>query len=319
MKISQAYRTLLQYAGLLGVLCLLIIVFGLLSRNFFQTATFITIANQIPDLTLIAVGMTMVLIIGGIDLSVGSVLALSSAVLGTLMVDHEWPLWSAIPCCVLAGAACGLLNGSVSVLAKIPSFIVTLGMLEMARGATKLVTRSETKYIGSAVESIGEPLAGVLLSPAFLMALTAVIFGQFLLSCTVFGRYCLAIGTNAEAVRMSGIRTAPYSISVFVICGTLCGLAGLTNASRLSISDPNAAIGIELSAIAACVIGGTSLMGGRGNVINSFLGVLIIAVLQTGLAQVGASDPMKQLITGSVIIVAVLLDAMRIRWNKNDG
>jgi ribose transport system permease protein len=319
MKISQAYRTVLQYAGLLGVLCLLIAMFGFLSKNFFQTATFISIANQIPDLTLIAVGMTMVLIIGGIDLSVGSVLALSSAVLGTLMVDRGWSLWPAIPCCVLAGAACGLFNGSVSVLAKIPSFIVTLGMLEMARGATKMVTRSETKYIGSAVEAIGEPIPGILLSPAFLMALTAVILGQFLLSCTVFGRYCLAIGTNAEAVRMSGIRTAPYSISVFVMCGTLCGLAGLTNASRLSITDPNAAIGIELSAIAACVIGGTSLMGGRGNVINSFLGVLIIAVLQTGLAQVGASDPMKQLITGSVIIVAVLLDAVRIRWNKNDG
>ena len=289
------------------------------SKNFFQTATFITIANQIPDLTLIAVGMTMVLIIGGIDLSVGSVLALSSAVLGSLMVDHGWQLWSAIPFCVLAGAACGLFNGSVSVLAKIPSFIVTLGMLEMARGATKLVTKSETKYIGSAVEAIGEPIAGVLLSPAFLMALTAVIVGQFLLSCTVFGRYCLAIGTNVEAVRMTGIRTAPYSISVFVICGTLCGLAGLTNASRLSITDPNAAIGIELSAIAACVIGGTSLMGGRGNVINSFLGVLIIAVLQTGLAQVGVSDPMKQLITGAVIIVAVLFDALRIRWNNKNA
>ncbi len=317
MKFSHAYRSIVQYAGLLGVLGLLVIVFGLLSDNFLQTATFITIANQIPDLTLIAVGMTLVLIVGGIDLSVGSVLALSSAVLGKLMVDWDWSLWAAIPFCVLAGAACGLFNGSVSVLAKIPSFIVTLGMLEIARGATKVVTKSETKYIGSAVEVFGEPLAGLLLSPAFLMAVTAVVGGQFLLSRTVFGRYCLAIGTNAEAVRMSGIRTAPYTISVFVICGTLCGLAGLTNASRLSITDPNAAIGIELSAIAACVIGGTSLMGGRGNVINSFLGVLIIAVLQTGLAQVGASDPMKQIITGSVIVVAVLLDAFRSRWGNN--
>lgn len=317
MKFSHAYRSIVQYAGLLGVLGLLVIVFGLLSDNFLQTATFITIANQIPDLTLIAVGMTLVLIVGGIDLSVGSVLALSSAVLGKLMVDWDWSLWAAIPFCVLAGAACGLFNGSVSVLAKIPSFIVTLGMLEIAQGATKVVTKSETKYIGSAVEVFGEPLAGLLLSPAFLMAVTAVVGGQFLLSRTVFGRYCLAIGTNAEAVRMSGIRTAPYTISVFVICGTLCGLAGLTNASRLSITDPNAAIGIELSAIAACVIGGTSLMGGRGNVINSFLGVLIIAVLQTGLAQVGASDPMKQIITGSVIVVAVLLDAFRSRWGNN--
>ena len=318
MKNSTAFRSLIQYAGLLGVLSLLVVVFGLLSDNFFQTATFVSIANQIPDLTLIAVGMTLVLIVGGIDLSVGSVLALSAGVLGALMVDHRWSLWAAIPFCVLTGAACGLFNGSISVLAKIPSFIVTLGMLEIARGATKVVTHSETKYIGSAVEVIGEPIAGILLSPAFLLAVMAVAGGQFLLSCTVFGRYCVAIGTNAEAVRMSGIRSAPYSITVFVICGMLCGVAGLTHTSRLSTADPNAAIGIELAAIAACVIGGTSLMGGRGNVVNSFLGVLIIAVLQTGLAQIGASDPMKQIVTGSVIVVAVLLDAIRSRWGSRD-
>jgi ribose transport system permease protein len=204
----------------------------------------------------------------------------------------------------------------ISVGAGIPSFIVTLGMLEIARGFTKVITDSQTKYIGSSVESIGEPLPGILLSPAFLLAIAVVLAGQFLLSRTVFGRYCVAIGTNEEAVRMSGIHSKPYSITVFVISGVLCALAGLTQTSRLSTADPNAAIGIELAAIAACVIGGTSLMGGRGNVINSFLGVLIIAVLQTGLAQLGVSDANKQIITGSVIIVAVLLDAIRIRWGK---
>jgi ribose transport system permease protein len=316
MNYMQVYRSLLQYAGLLLVLGMLLVVFSLSSDRFLQPATFIAIANQIPDLTLIAVGMTLVLIVGGIDLSVGSILALSSAVLGVLMVDRGWSLWAAIPLCLLTGAVCGLFNGSVSVLARIPSFIVTLGMLEIARGATKWVTHSETKYIGSAVEGIGEPIGGLLLSPAFLMAILSVAGGQFLLSCTVFGRYCIAIGTNAEAVRMSGIRSAPYAILVFVISGTLCGLAGLTHTSRLSTADPNAAIGIELSAIAACVIGGTSLMGGRGNVINSFLGVLMIAVLQTGLAQAGVSDPLKQIITGSVIVVAVLLDAVRSRWGN---
>ena len=315
MKNSRTVRSLLQYAGLIGVLVLLILVFGLSSANFLKPATFVSIANQIPDLTLIAVGMTLVLVVGGIDLSVGATLALSSAVLGTLMADHGWSLWASIPFCVLTGAACGLFNGSVSVLAKIPSFIVTLGMLEIARGATKVVTQSQTKYIGSAVEVISEPIAGILLSPAFLIALVAVLVGQFILSSTVFGRYCIAIGTNAEAVRMSGIRSAPYSIAVFVLCGALCGVAGLTHTSKLSTADPNAAIGIELSAIAACVIGGTSLMGGRGNVISSFLGVLIIAVLQTGLAQIGMTDPMKQIITGSVIVIAVLLDAVRLRWN----
>ncbi len=314
MKNSSAYKLAIEYAGLIGVLAVLVGIFSTQSQNFFQIGTLISIANQIPDLTLVAVGMTLVLVVGGIDLSVGSILAFSSAVLGSLMVDWQLPLWAAIPFCISAGAACGLFNGCVTVLAKIPSFIVTLGMLEIARGATKLVTHSQTKYIGSAVEVIGEPIAGIMVSPAFLIAISAVIAGQFLLTRTVLGRYCTAIGTNHEAVRMSGVRTAPYAISVFVISGVLCGLAGLTHASRLSTADPNAAIGIELSAIAACVIGGTSLMGGRGNVINSFLGVLIIAVLQTGLAQIGVSDPMKQIVTGSVIVVAVLLDAMRSRW-----
>ncbi|QDU75669.1 Ribose transport system permease protein RbsC [Bremerella volcania] len=304
----------LQYGGLCLVLVIMVGVFSGLSENFLQRSTFTTIANQIPDLTLVAVGITFILVVGGIDLSVGSILALSSAVLGALMVDANWPLWSAIPACLLTGAMCGLFNGCVSVGFRIPSFIVTLGMLEIARGATKVVTDSQTKYIGSKVEVIADPLPYLHLSTAFLLAFCAVVLGQFLLSRTVFGRYCIAIGTNEEAVRMSGIRTAPYSIAVFTLSGLLCGLAGLAQTSRLSSADPNAAIGLELLAIAACVIGGTSLMGGRGSVISSFIGVLIISVLQTGLAQIGVSDANKQIITGSVIVVAVLIDSLRNRF-----
>ena len=314
---SALFRTIANYAGLLAVLIVLIGLFSVLSKNFLQPATFVTIANQIPDLTFIAVGMTLVLIVGGIDLSVGSVLALSSAVLGVLMARYEWPLWGAFPVAILVSSACGLFNGFVSIGFRIPSFIVTLGMLEIARGATKVVTNSQSIYIGKRIEAFGEPLSGLSLSPAFLVACVAVVAGQFVLTRTVFGRYCIAIGTNEEAVRMSGIRSAPYSIAVFVLAGLMCGLAGLAQTSRLSTADPNAAIGIELSAIAACVIGGTSLMGGRGSVLSSFFGVLIIAVLQTGLAQLGVSDANKQIITGSVIVTAVLLDAIRSRWRKS--
>ena len=308
--------SLLQYAGLVGVLMLLILIFSLMSNNFLSKQTLITIANQIPDLLVIAVGMTLVLIIGGIDLSVGSLLALSSAVMGVCMVNYGWPLWAAVPVCLSVGAFCGMLNGVISVKAGIPSFIVTLGMLEMARGSAYLMTDSQTKYVGSSIEWIGVPLKGFAFSPAFLLSLVIVALGQYLLTRTVFGRYCVAIGTNAEAVRMSGIRTAPCSIAVFTISGLLCGLAGVMQTSRLSTADPNAAVGLELAAIAACVIGGTSLMGGRGSVINTFFGVLIIAVLQTGLAQIGATDPIKRVITGAVIIIAVLLDAARQRWKR---
>ncbi len=319
MNQSRWFQTIVQYGGLLLVLLLLVGVFSVSSNNFFQTSTLVTIANQIPDLTFLAVGMTLVLIVRGIDLSVGSLLALSSAVLGVLMAKHGWSIWSALAIAMLVAGLCGTINGLISVSFGIPSFIVTLGMLEIARGATKVVTNSQSVYIGSKVEWFGQPIGSLQVSPAFVVAVLAVIFGQFVLTKTVFGRYCVAIGTNDEAVRMSGIRAAPYAIAVFGISGLLCGLAGLAQTSRLSTADPNGAIGIELAAIAACVIGGTSLMGGRGSVVSSFIGVLIIQVLQTGLAQIGLSDANKQIITGSVIIVAVLLDAIRIRWGKHWG
>lgn len=308
---------MVQYGGLLAVLILLILVFSVSSENFFQSSTLVTIANQVPDLTFLAVGMTLVLIVGGIDLSVGSLLALSSAVLGVLMAHHGWSIWPSLAMAMLVTGIGGVINGALSIGFGIPSFIVTLGMLEMARGATKVVTDSQSVYIGSRVEWFGQPGSGILLSPAFLTAVLAVIVGQFVLTRTVFGRYCVAIGTNAEAVRMSGIRSAPYSIAVFGISGLMCGLAGLAQTSRLSTADPNGAIGIELAAIAACVIGGTSLMGGRGSVVSSFIGVLIIQVLQTGLAQIGVSDANKQMITGAVIVVAVMLDAIRSRWGAS--
>ncbi|HAH47185.1 MAG TPA: ABC transporter permease [Planctomycetaceae bacterium] len=314
--VSGVTYSVFQYAGLLGVLALLVLIFSLRSEHFLSQQTLVTVANNIPDLLVISVGMTLVLIIGGIDLSVGSLLALSSAMLGVCMVDWGWSLWSAVPVCLGIGAVCGMLNGVISVKAGIPSFIVTLGMLEMARGGAYLITDSQTKYIGSSIEGIGVPLKGFVFSPAFLLALVIVAAGQYLLTRTVFGRYCVAIGTNAEAVRMSGIRTAPCSVAVFTISGLLCGLAGVMQTSRLSSADPNAAVGLELSAIAACVIGGTSLMGVRGSVINTFFGVLIIAVLQTGLAQIGATDPSKRVITGAVSIIAVLLDAARQRWKR---
>ncbi|TWU19452.1 ABC transporter permease [Allorhodopirellula heiligendammensis] len=308
--------TMLQYGGLVGVLVILIVFFSLQSQSFFQPSTAILIANQIPELTLIAVGMTLVLVIGQIDLSVGSVMALSAAVLGTLMSNHDWPLWAAIPACLVTGGVCGLLTGTISVWFRVPSFIVSLGMLEIARGATRRILDSNTLSIGRDIAVVSEPIDSLRLSPIFLVALISVVAAQLLLTQTVFGRFCVAIGTNEEAVRMSGIRTKPYAIGVFVISGVLCALAGLAPTSLMEAADPGAGIGIELAAIAACVIGGTSLMGGRGNAISTLLGVLIIAVLQTGLSRMSVDDENKQIVTGTVIIAAVLLDTLRQNWNR---
>jgi ribose transport system permease protein len=297
--------------GLLAVLLLLIALFSSQSAYFFSTATARSLANQIPTLTVIAVGMTYVLLIGGIDLSVGSVMALSAAVVGTLMAGSDWPLVLALCAGLGTGLLCGLASGYISAHWRVPAFVVTLGMLEIARGGAYRVTASQTRYVGASAGLIGDPLPGLGVSPALLLALAVVALAQFVLVRTVFGRYMIAIGTNEEAVRLSGINPLPWKVAVFALAGLLAALGGVFQLGYLQSADPNAGIGLELSAIAAVVIGGTSLSGGRGSVVNSFLGVLIIAVMETGLAQLGVSEPGKRIITGTLIILAVLLDQYR--------
>lgn len=302
-----------EYLTLAAIWVGLIILFGLLSENFLSFNTWKILAGQIPALTVVAAGMTLVLVIAGIDLSVGSVLGFGGAVLGFAMVDWQWPLWAAALLCLGAGSLAGFVNGAVSVRFGIPSFIVTLGMLEIARGAAYRVTDSQTKYIGTAVEPLSQPVPFLGLPLSFCIAVAVVVLAQVVLSRTVFGRHLVAIGTNEDAVRLAGINPNPAKIAVFVIAGLLSGLGALFHTARLGSSDPNAGIGMELAAIAAVVIGGTSLMGGRGSVVNSFFGVLIIATLQAGLRQVGASEPDKRMITGAVIIAAVIVDVWRKR------
>ncbi|OUT62351.1 MAG: ABC transporter permease [Rhodopirellula sp. TMED11] len=313
MKRKTFLSGLLEYGGLVLVLVLLVSVFSLATDHFLQWQRLQIIANQMPVPIMVAVGMTFVLIIGGIDLSVGSLVALSSAMFGLVITNWGGNVWMAVPLCILVGTLCGLINGAISVAFRIPAFIVTLGMLELARGATKVATDSRSIYLGKTVEGLDAPLPWLGLSPAILLALATVIIGQLVLTRTVFGRYCIAIGTNEETVRMSGVSTKPYRIAVFAGSGFLCALAGWAYVAKHQTVDPNAATGIELAAIAACVIGGTSLMGGRGNVVCTFIGVVIISVLQSGLAQMGVPDAGKQMITGLVIIVAALIDVIRIR------
>jgi ribose transport system permease protein len=315
LKKGKVSRLLADYLGMTVALVVLVAVFGLAAENFFALATFRTIANQIPDTTIVAVGMTFVLIIAGIDLSVGSVLALSGAVLGIALVNWGLPLALAVAACLLVGLACGGANGLIVIRWKLPSFIVTLGMLEAARGAAYLVTQSRTIYVGGPVEIITET-AVLGLSLPFIVAIVIVAAGQLVLSRTVFGRYLVAIGTNEEAVRLSGIDPRPYKLAVFVLSGLLAAVAAVIQTARMSSANPNTAIGFELQVIAAVVIGGTSLMGGRGSVVSSFFGVLIIAVLGAGLAQVGAQEYTKRLITGCVIVAAVILEQYRHRLGR---
>jgi ribose transport system permease protein len=302
--------------GLIGVLFGLIVIFSFLNDRFLSQATFNQLANQVPALAVIAIGTTFVIISAGIDLSVGSVMAFSGAVLGLAMVHWGLPLAAAIPLAILAGTICGWVNGWITVQFKVPGFIVTLGMMQIARGLAYLATDSQTLYIGKPIEWFGAPLPFAGLSPAFFLAVLLVILGQFVLHRTVFGRYVRVIGANEEAAIYSGIRTGPIKVGVYLIAGSLAGLAALFDGSKIQSIDPNAGVGMELSAIAAAVIGGTSLMGGRGSIIGTFIGVLIIATLGAGLAQIGTSEPVKLLVTGIVIVAAVIIDVWRNRHHS---
>lgn len=312
------YFGLGTYLGLAGALLAMIVLFSALSSHFLSYGTFLAIANQIPDLVVLAVGMTFILIVGGIDLSVGSVLALAASAVS--LATLGWG-WGVLPAAML-GMACatlaGCVTGSITVAWRIPSFIVSLGVLEMARGLAYQMTDSRTAYIGDAYAWLSNPLAfGI--SPAFVIALLVMFAAQAVLTRTVFGRYLIGIGTNEEAVRLAGVNPKPYKIAVFALMGLLAGLAALFQISRLEAADPNAGVGLELQVIAAVVIGGTSLMGGRGSVVSTFFGVLIISVLAAGLAQIGASEPTKRIITGAVIVVAVVLDTYRSHRARRQG
>ena len=296
---------------ILLALLLLIVFFGITTENFFSVVTLTTILNQLPALAVVTIGMTFVLIVAGIDLSVGSVLGFSATVIGVAVAGLSLPLPVACLAGILTGLLCGLLNGLLVSWFALPSFIVTLGMLEMARGMAYVTTDSQTVYIGSSIQKIALPLPGIGVSAALLVAVVLVAAGQFALTRTVFGRYVTAIGSNEQAASMSGIDVRPFRLKVLALSGMLAGLGGVFNAAYLGSADPNAGIGLELSAIAAAVIGGTSLMGGRGSVLGAFAGVLIISTLQSGLAQIGVSEPAKRLVTGAVIIVAVLIDRWR--------
>ena len=304
-----------QALGLPLALVVLIVGFGLSSEYFFSRDTFTAIANDIPALLVMAIGMTFVLMIAGIDLSVGSVLALAAGVTAVALQSWEWPVSLAIAAGIASGVLCGVITGSIAVAWRLPTFIVSLGMLEVARGSAYLVTESRTQYLGGVIGDLSAPL-WLGMSPAFILAVALVVIADVVMRRSVFGRYLVGIGTNEEAMRLAGVDPRPYKIAVFALMGALAGLAGMMQLSRLEAADPNAGIGMELQVIAAVVIGGTSLMGGRGSVINTFFGVLIVAVLEAGLAQIGASDPAKRVITGCVIIIAVLLDVYRNRKSR---
>jgi ribose transport system permease protein len=315
-------QRVLREAGIGIALLLMIIAFSTLAPHFTDESNITNILTQVTINLIMATGMTFVILIGGIDLSVGSVLAFTAMVAGLVLKAESLPVPIAIILAVITsiavGMGCGFINGFIVSFWNIPSFIVTLGMLNVARGAALEVTNARTLFeFPNEFNAFGT--ATIFGVPAiFVVALALVMIGWIVLTRTVFGRLIYAIGNNEEAVRLSGHSTFFYKVAVFAISGLTVGIGAIIYMARLTIASPILGSGFELNAIAAVIIGGTSLNGGRGSLIGTLLGACLIGVLADGLILMGVGDFVRQMITGGVIILAVIVDSYRARFAERN-
>jgi ribose transport system permease protein len=278
----------------------------------------LSLALQTSTITLMGIGVTCTIITGGIDLAIGSVVAFSGTI-AVIAARAGLPIWLSMLIGLSAGVVTGLLNGLMITRLKLPPFIATLGMMMVARGVALTITNANAL---PAPEGFGELGNGTVFGtgaqfpgisyPVLIMIAVALTFG-FVLSKTRIGRYTYAIGSNEEAARLSGIKVSEVKIVSYVFSGLLAALVGIILASRMITSQPNSASGYELNAIAAAVIGGTSLMGGVGTVGGTVIGSFIIGILTVGLTMAGANYFMQQIVIGLVVIGAVTVDQLRGR------
>jgi ribose/xylose/arabinose/galactoside ABC-type transport system permease subunit len=298
-------RELGTLGGLVG-LCVLLTV---LTPHFLTVSNLLNVMEQTSINAVIAVGMTFVILSGGIDLSVGSLVALAGVVLASAL-RADWPTALALLASLAVGASCGLANGLLVTLGRLPPFIATLGMMSVARGAALLYTDGRP-ISGFEAGFRGLATGRLLLIPApvFVMAATYAV-AHFALTRTRFGRYVYAIGGNEEATRLSGVSVGFHKAMVYAVSGVASAVAAVILTARLNSAQPIAGIMYELDAIAATVIGGTSLLGGSGGVGGTLVGALIMGVLRNGLNLLGVSSFLQQIVIGLVIVGAVLLDAL---------
>jgi ribose/xylose/arabinose/galactoside ABC-type transport system permease subunit len=289
--------------GVLAALVLLVIAASFLSDRFLTVPNLLNILRQVAIVGILAIGMTFVILTRGIDLSVGSLLGISVVLYAGLLEGHSMAV--AIPLGLGAAMLAGLVNGIGISWAKIPPFIMTLGMLSFVRGLAFIYTGgTPIPILNEGFYDLGNGyILGIPIPSLILLAV--LVASAIILSLTPFGRSVYAIGSNEEAARLSGVPVRLYTIIVYVISGGVSGLAGLVYASQLSIGTPIAGQGYELDAIAAVVVGGTSLFGGRGTVAGTFVGTLIIGVLANILNLTGVDPYVQQLFKGALIVVAV--------------
>jgi ribose transport system permease protein len=306
--IAQQKATLKKLGPLLALVAVCIGL-AFMSPNFLTVGNSFDVMRQVSINALIAFGMTLSILLGGIDLSVGSILAVSS-VLAAMMMRGGHGAGLAVGIAVLAGAGMGSLNGVIIARGRVAPFIATLGMLTLLRGVA-LVLSNGSPISGFSSHFFamlgGGYVARLIPVPVVLMLAMFAVF-WFVLTRTVFGRHVYATGGNAEAAKLSGVNTNRVQLLAYTVSGAMAALAGVILTSRLDSAQPTAGAGYELDAITAVVLGGTSLAGGRGWIFGTLVGALLIGVLNNGLNLMGVSSFYQQVVKGSVILLAVLLD-----------
>lgn len=301
---------IIKYKSLVGLI-LLVVVVSILSPAFLSTKNILNVLKQTSVNAIIAAGMTFVILTGGIDLSVGSILAISGAFAASLLVGGH-SIIIAVIVAILGGALVGFLNGIVISKGKLQPFIATLATMTILRGATLVFTDGKPITLGSndIAMSFGKIGGGSILgipAPVIIMVLVFIVC-FYILNSTKTGRYTYALGSNEEATKLSGISTDKIKIWVYTISGILAAIAGVIITSRLYSAQPTAGTGYELDAIAAVVLGGTSLSGGKGKITGTIIGALIIGVLSNALNILDVSSYYQMIVKGIVILIAVLLD-----------
>lgn len=303
-------RRLLLDNGALTALIVLVVAMSALSGDFLTTDNLLNVGVQAAVTAILAFGVTFVIVSAGIDLSVGSVAALSATVLAWSATSHGVPVFIAVVLAVVTGIAAGLVNGFLIAYGKLPPFIATLAMLSVARGLSLVISEGSPIAFPDSVSHLGDTLGGWLPVPVLVMVVMGLL-AAFVLGRTYIGRSMYAIGGNEEAARLSGLRVKKQKLAIYAFSGVFAAVAGVVLAARLSSAQPQAADGYELDAIAAVVIGGASLAGGTGKASGTLIGALILAVLRNGLNLLNVSAFWQQVVIGVVIALAVLLDTVR--------
>jgi ribose transport system permease protein len=312
---ASSVRFLDESGVLLGVLLVALLFAGLIGPQFLTGDNLELMARQTAIICVAALGMTMVIVSGGIDLSVGSIIALSTVVTALLLRADSGPTIAAAGA-VVAGLACGATNGLLITRLKVVPFIVTLGTMLLVRGAAKGL--ADERRIEAPITWLNALLRTTRDNPALLLPLgiwitiLLAIVVSLTLRYTRFGRHLFAIGSNERTARLCGVRVGRTRVAVYTAAGALAGFAGLMQFAKLSVGDPTVAVGLELDVIAAVIIGGGSLSGGKGSVLGTFGGAAIMAIIQIGCSQYGLQNWVQQMVTGAIIVLAVGLD----RWRQ---